>query len=86
MALNFNCMWVLVLMLRKCITLLRMTKLCHVLPIDQHILFHKMVGRTIAVFSLVHTGAHIGNAGKSLFTLVRITNDRRGFFFSKIAI
>lgn len=64
LCLNFNCMWILVLMLRKCLTFIRMTKLCHVLPLDQHILFHKMTGIAIAGFSLVHSVAHVGNAGK----------------------
>ncbi|XP_052268840.1 NADPH oxidase 5-like [Dreissena polymorpha] len=62
LCLNFNCAWVLVLMLRKCITFLRMTKLCHVLPFDQHILFHRMTGFAIAFFAVEHTFAHIGNA------------------------
>ncbi|XP_052261519.1 NADPH oxidase 5-like isoform X2 [Dreissena polymorpha] len=62
LCLNFNCAWVLVLMLRKCITFLRMTKLCQVLPFDQHILFHKMTAFAIAFFAVEHMLAHIGNA------------------------
>ncbi|XP_053387111.1 NADPH oxidase 5-like [Mercenaria mercenaria] len=62
LCLNFNCMWVLVLMLRKSLTFIRMTKLVHILPLDQHILFHKMTAWAIVGFSLVHTMAHIGNS------------------------
>ncbi|XP_052785817.1 NADPH oxidase 5-like isoform X2 [Mya arenaria] len=62
LCLNFNCMWILVLMLRKCITFARMTQLCHVLPFDQHILFHKMTGIAIVIFTAMHTCSHIGNA------------------------
>jgi hypothetical protein len=64
MNLNFNCMFILVLMLRKSLTYLRMTKIALFLPIDQHILFHKMVGVMIAVYSIVHTLAHFGNASE----------------------
>ncbi|CAH1788924.1 unnamed protein product, partial [Owenia fusiformis] len=61
MDLNFNCMFVLVLMLRKCLTWLRSTTLAQFLPLDQSIMFHKMVGIVIAVQSLVHTVCHLGN-------------------------
>ncbi|ESO81905.1 hypothetical protein LOTGIDRAFT_207486 [Lottia gigantea] len=63
MCLNFNCMFVLVLMLRKCITWLRTWQYVYcILPLDQHILFHKTTGIMIAVHSLIHTMGHIGNA------------------------
>ncbi|WAR29973.1 NOX5-like protein [Mya arenaria] len=45
-----------------CITFARMTQLCHVLPFDQHILFHKMTGIAIVIFTAMHTCSHIGNA------------------------
>ncbi|KAL4216481.1 NADPH oxidase 5 [Mactra antiquata] len=61
LCLNFNCMWVLVLMLRKSLTFVRMTRLCAVLPLDQHILFHKMTAIAVAGFAIVHTIAHIVN-------------------------
>ncbi|KAK6185049.1 hypothetical protein SNE40_007371 [Patella caerulea] len=63
MCLNFNCMFILVLMLRKCITFLRSWQWAYsILPLDQHILFHKTVGIMIAVHSAIHTFGHIGNA------------------------
>ncbi|XP_033725536.1 NADPH oxidase 5-like isoform X2 [Pecten maximus] len=62
MNLNFNCMFILVLMLRKSITYLLMTKIAKFLPLEQNILFHKMVGWMIGFYSIVHTFAHIGNA------------------------
>lgn len=62
LCLNFNCMWVLVLMLRNCLTFLRTTFLAHVLPIDQHVCFHKMTAAAIVGFTVIHTLAHIANA------------------------
>ncbi|XP_069103028.1 NADPH oxidase 5-like [Argopecten irradians] len=62
MVLNFNGMFILVLMLRKSLTYLRLTFLHRVLPIDQNIYFHKLCGAFIAFFTLFHTVGHIGNA------------------------
>ncbi|XP_052694613.1 NADPH oxidase 5-like isoform X2 [Crassostrea angulata] len=62
MNLNFNCMFILVLMLRKCLTYIRATPLAGFLPLDQNIVFHKMVGGMIAFYGITHTLAHIGNA------------------------
>ncbi|KAL3884563.1 hypothetical protein ACJMK2_024696 [Sinanodonta woodiana] len=62
MCLNFTSMFVLVLMLRKCLTYLRMTIIADFLPLDQNIVFHKMCGLFIAFWTLVHTICHIGNA------------------------
>ncbi|XP_078330195.1 NADPH oxidase 5-like isoform X3 [Crassostrea virginica] len=62
MNLNFNCMFILVLMLRKCLTYIRATPLAGFLPLDQNIQFHKMVGGMIAFYGILHTLAHIGNA------------------------
>lgn len=64
MNLNFNCMFILVLMLRKCLTYIRATPLAGFLPLDQNIVFHKMVGGMIAFYGITHTLAHIGNACK----------------------
>jgi hypothetical protein len=63
MLLNFNCMLILVLVLRKCHTLIRSTPLAAILPLDQYIAFHKMVGGVIGVCAATHTGAHIAYAG-----------------------
>ncbi|XP_030829321.1 NADPH oxidase 5 [Strongylocentrotus purpuratus] len=60
--LNFNSAFVLVLMLRKTITTLRTTKAAEILPTDQNIVFHKLVGIFIALLSGIHTLGHIGNA------------------------
>lgn len=61
--LNFNCAFVLVLMLRQCITFLRTRGFGAFLPLDNHIYLHKMTGCVIAAFSLVHTLAHVLNFG-----------------------
>jgi NADPH oxidase 5 len=63
--LNFNCAWVLVLMLRQSITFLRTRGLGSIVPLDQHIYMHKVTGMLIAGFSLVHTIMHIINFSKS---------------------
>ncbi|KAG7522789.1 NADPH oxidase 5 [Solea senegalensis] len=59
--LNFNCTFVMVLMLRRCLTWLRATWVVRVLPLDQNILLHQIVGYAILSYTLVHTTAHIFN-------------------------
>ncbi|XP_064292875.1 NADPH oxidase 5 isoform X2 [Plodia interpunctella] len=59
--LNFNCSWVLVLMLRRCITMLRVRGLGAVLPLDHHIYLHKLTGVLILALSAVHTVMHLFN-------------------------
>ncbi|KAF7267617.1 hypothetical protein GWI33_019109 [Rhynchophorus ferrugineus] len=67
--LNFDCMFILVLMLRRCITFLRTRGYGSVLPLDQHIYFHKLTGWLIFGFSFWHSAMHVFN-----FSLV-IVND-----------
>ncbi|XP_048251238.1 NADPH oxidase 5-like [Haliotis rufescens] len=62
LCLNFDCTFIVVLMLRKCITWLRATPVGHLLPLDQNILFHKLTGILIMLFTVLHTAMHIGNA------------------------
>ncbi|CAH1394266.1 unnamed protein product, partial [Nezara viridula] len=59
--LNFNCMFVLVLMLRHSITFLRTRGFSNFLPLDQHIYFHKVTGVCIFVYSVIHTIMHLFN-------------------------
>ncbi|KAJ8928441.1 hypothetical protein NQ314_019030, partial [Rhamnusium bicolor] len=59
--LNFNCMFILVLMLRQCITFLRTRGFSSILPLDQHIYFHKLTGMFIFGYSFLHTIMHICN-------------------------
>nr|XP_049706149.1 NADPH oxidase 5 [Helicoverpa armigera] len=59
--LNFTCAWVLVLMLRQCITELRVRGCSSVLPLDQHIYLHKLTGVLIVLYSAVHTLMHLCN-------------------------
>ncbi|XP_030377157.1 NADPH oxidase 5 isoform X2 [Scaptodrosophila lebanonensis] len=59
--LNFNCAWVLVLMLRHTLTYLRSRGLSSYLPLDHHVYLHKLTGITISVLSLVHTIMHLFN-------------------------
>ncbi|KAJ8925948.1 hypothetical protein NQ315_009801, partial [Exocentrus adspersus] len=67
--LNFNCTFILVLMLRQCITFLRTRGFSSVLPLDQHIYFHKLTGMFIFGMSFLHTIMHVCN-----FSLV-VVND-----------
>nr|XP_022909698.1 NADPH oxidase 5 isoform X2 [Onthophagus taurus] len=69
--LNFNCMFVLVLMLRHCITFLRTRGFGEILPLDNHIYFHKLTGTLIFVYSVIHTVMHFW----FLPTGVEITNE-----------
>ncbi|XP_034653677.1 NADPH oxidase 5 isoform X3 [Drosophila subobscura] len=59
--LNFNCAWVLVLMLRHSLTYLRGRGLSSYLPLDHHVYLHKLTGITISVLSLIHTIMHLFN-------------------------
>ena len=61
MLLNFNCSLIVVLMLRRTVLLIRSTVLYKFLPIDNHISFHKFVGRLIGVLSIFHMIAHAIN-------------------------
>ncbi|XP_051484516.1 NADPH oxidase 5 [Apus apus] len=59
--LNFNCAFLAVLMLRRCLTWLRATPMAQVLPLDQHVVLHQLVGYVVLVLGAVHTGAHLAN-------------------------
>ncbi|XP_077602612.1 NADPH oxidase 5 [Crocuta crocuta] len=59
--LNLDCSFIVVLMLRRCLTWLRATWLAQVLPLDQNIQFHQLMGCVVVGLSLVHTAAHIVN-------------------------
>uniref|UniRef100_A0A8D2BAI1 NADPH oxidase 5 n=1 Tax=Sciurus vulgaris TaxID=55149 RepID=A0A8D2BAI1_SCIVU len=59
--LNFNCSFIAVLMLRRCLTWLRATWLAQVLPLDYAVQFHQLMGYTVVGLSLVHTVAHVVN-------------------------
>ncbi len=64
MLLNFNCTLVIVLMLKHTILLIRLNKhLRKWIPVDDHIDFHKIVGRFITVLVIIHTVAHMANFG-----------------------
>ena len=67
--LNFNCMFILVLMLRQCITFLRTHGFSMVLPLDQHIYFHKLAGVFIFIQSIVHTIMHLLNFSELQYTV-----------------
>ena len=62
--LNFLSIFILIVMLRNSITKLREMGLAVILPLDKHIYFHKITGRLIVVYSLIHTVAHLGNLCK----------------------
>lgn len=65
MLLNFNCAFVIVLMLKRTILLIRTSKLLRkFIPVDDHIDFHRVVGRVIAGLAILHTIAHMANFGR----------------------
>ncbi|CAF1211376.1 unnamed protein product [Adineta ricciae] len=64
MLLNFNCALIIVLMLKQTILLIRSNKLLRkLIPVDDHIDFHKVVGRVITGLAILHTIAHMANFG-----------------------
>jgi len=60
-ALNFNCAFVVVLMLRTSLTWLRMKGAANFLPLDNHVYLHKMCGICIVFFGFLHTAMHLIN-------------------------
>ncbi|KFP07259.1 NADPH oxidase 5, partial [Calypte anna] len=62
--LNFNCAFLAVLMLRRCLTWLRTTPLAQLLPLDQHVGLHQLVGYLVLVLGATHTGAHLANVSR----------------------
>ncbi|KAM8974734.1 NADPH oxidase 5-like [Pelodytes ibericus] len=59
--LNFNCTFIVVLMLRRCLTWLRTTWVVRFLPLDQNVILHELVGYAIFVLTVIHTAAHVIN-------------------------
>ena len=65
MLLNFNCALIIVLMLKRTILLIRTNKLLRkLIPVDDYIDFHRLVGRVIAALAVMHTIAHMANFGR----------------------
>lgn len=67
--LNFHCAFILLMILRKTITILRSFGLGRYLPLDHYVYFHKLTGWSIAFFSAWHTLAHLGN----FWTISKVT-------------
>ncbi|CAB3992535.1 NADPH oxidase 5, partial [Paramuricea clavata] len=60
MCLNFNSMFILVVMMKGLLTWLRSTRFGKFFPIDQHIIFHKCVAAVILLQSVLHFIGHLG--------------------------
>jgi magnesium-transporting ATPase (P-type) len=60
MCLNFNSMFILVLMMKGLLTWVRSTRYGKFFPIDQHIIFHISVAVVIFFQSLLHFIGHLG--------------------------
>uniref|UniRef100_UPI00358E8DD0 NADPH oxidase 5 isoform X2 n=1 Tax=Myxine glutinosa TaxID=7769 RepID=UPI00358E8DD0 len=61
LCLNFNCVFIVVLMLRRCITLLRTSRAASFIPFEQHVFFHQLVGVVIFILASVHSLCHTAN-------------------------
>lgn len=59
--LNFNGALILVPVMRRLLTRIRQARMLTVLPVDDAIAFHRLVGHAMFIFALVHTGAHLMN-------------------------
>ena len=64
MCLNFNSVFILVLMMKGSLTWLRSTKLGRYFPIDNHIEFHKAVAIVIIIQAVFHFIGHLGRHSK----------------------
>ncbi len=61
--LNLNSMFILVFVLRYTVTFLRKLGLVYVLPLDQHLYFHKVAGALIFAQGWFHGVMHFVNFG-----------------------
>ncbi|XP_055948643.1 NADPH oxidase 5-like [Argiope bruennichi] len=59
--LNFNCAFIVMLVLRQSLTWLRTHGFAQYFPIDQHLYYHKLTGIVILIFSVWHTAMHVSN-------------------------
>ncbi|GBN74322.1 NADPH oxidase 5 [Araneus ventricosus] len=59
--LNFNCAFIVVLVLRQSLTWLRTHGFAQYFPIDQHLYYHKLTGVAILFYSVWHTAMHVAN-------------------------
>jgi NADPH oxidase 5 len=82
--LNFNGALILVPMMRRLLTWIRRTWLNNLIPVDESIAFHKLVGHAMWVFGVVHTVMHFINYAQNTksFTgsLFGTTAGLTGFF------
>ena len=62
--LNFSCMFILLPMLRLSVTKLRQKGFNYLLPLDKHVSVHRLTGHLIAIYSIIHTLAHLINLGE----------------------
>ncbi|NXL93308.1 NOX5 oxidase, partial [Alectura lathami] len=69
--LNFNCAFVAVPMLRRCLTWLRATPVAAVLPLEHGAALHQLLGSAVLALATLHTAAHVAN-------FVRLAGDGRG--------
>lgn len=79
--LNFDCAFVLVLMLRQTLTYLRTRGLGAIFPLDQHIYLHKLTGWMIVSLGSFHTVMHVINFSKIYCTIngVNLTSTFKHF-------
>ena len=59
--LNFTSSLLLILMLRKCFTLLRSLGAASYLPLDHVVHYHVIVGYLTAVYAVIHSASHVFN-------------------------
>ena len=81
MSLNFNCVLILITMLRSTLTWLRSTGVGWLFPIDEHVQVHRFVGYTIVALSTLHAFAHCANLGKFLLLLPKTRKTQPSRYF-----
>jgi NADPH oxidase 5 len=59
--LNFNGALILIPMMRRFLTRIRNTHFGRVLPLDENVAFHRIVGHTMFGFGVLHSAAHLTN-------------------------
>ncbi|OXB77616.1 UNVERIFIED_CONTAM: hypothetical protein H355_002925 [Colinus virginianus] len=62
--LNFNCAFIAVPMLRRCLTRLRATAAGRALPLEHCVALHQLLGSAVLGLAVLHSGAHVANFGR----------------------
>ena len=71
---NFLLALLFLLMCRPLLTIFRRHKVGEIIPVDDHVHYHKLAGVLVMLFSVIHAVAHFVNIGMSFYKKVMISH------------